>query len=603
MTSIDTRPAYGSGWRRVSRGLGWFAPMGACCCWIACGAGNGTTAVGGDGGGEAATGTMTDAGTDAGTTMDAGATDAGTTTEAGTTDAGTAADAGATRDAGPESGTRADAGQGLDSAADGAPGTVGGGPVNVLTNRYDNARSGANTSETVLTTANVNTTTFGFKFSADVVGRVYGQPLYVSGLTVGAALHNVVYVATEHNVVYAFDADNGTLLWSKTLEAPAILGEGTSFNPGCADMGSGAATYEVGITSTPVIDLTAQLIYVVAKKSGKQMLHALHLTTGADGPTPARVGPAGFSSDNVPLNRPGLLLLNGVVYVAFGSHCDAGDFHGWIFGHDAKSLALVSTYNTTPTGSDGAIWQGGVGLSSDGTGIWFSVANGTTGGDNMGMSVVRATPAGSTLTNGQHHSEPADGDNDLSAGAVLVGDQVLSGGKSGYVVLLNASDASQAQLVGAGGEVLNVATWDGGSAGQLVYTWATGAPLHAWQLAGGMLTAEETNNEVNPGHPGGTITISSNGTLAGSGVLWVLLPTSGDAWHSTAPGALYAFDASNVAKHSLWNSNLDATPLAPLGTYAKFSPPTVANGKVYAAAFPPTTAAAATGKLMVYGLK
>jgi hypothetical protein len=520
-----------------------------------------------------------------------------------TTSTTTASTTGTTPDAGIDAGALADARQGADSAADGTPGTEGGAPVNVLTNRYDNARSGANTSETVLTTANVNTTTFGFKFSSDVTGRVYGQPLYVSGLTVGGAVHNVVYVATEHNMVYAFDADTGTSLWEKALEAPVILGQGTSFNPGCADMGSGAATYEVGITSTPVIDPTAQLIYVVAKTSGKQMLHALSLITGNDGPTATAVGPANFSSDNVPLNRPGLLLLNGVVYVAFGSHCDAGSYHGWIFGQDAKTLALTSTYNTTPTGTEGAIWQGGVGLSSDGTGIWFSVGNGTTGGNNVAMSVVRVTPTGSTLTNGQSHSEPADGDNDLSAGAVLVGNQVLSGGKTGYVILLNASDASQAQLVEAGGEVHNVATWNGGAAGQLVYTWGTSAPLHAWQLSGGMLTAEQTNTEVTPGHPGGMVTVSSNGTVAGSGVLWALLPTSGDAWHSTAPGALYAFDASNVAKHSLWNSNQDETPLAPLGTYAKFSPPTVANGKVYAASFPTSTAAASMGKLMVYGLK
>jgi hypothetical protein len=473
----------------------------------------------------------------------------------------------------------------------------------VLTNRYDNARTGANTSETLLTTSNVNTATFGFKFSADVTGRIYGQPLYVSGLTVGGSKHNVVYVATEHNVVYAFDADTGASLWAKTLEAPAMLGAGETFNPGCADMGSGAATFEVGITSTPVIDPVAQLIYVVAKTSGKQMLHALSLTTGNDGPTPSAVGPAGFSSNDVPLNRPGLLLLNGVIYVAFGSHCDAGNYHGWIFGQDAQTLALTSTYNTTPSGGEGAIWQGGVGLSTDGTGIWFAVGNGSTGGNNMGMSVVRVTPTGNTLTNGQNHSEPADGDNDLSAGAVLVGNQVVSGGKSGYVILLNAADASQADLVNAGGEVHNVATWNGGAAGQFVYAWGTSAPLSSWQISGGTLTGQKTNNEITPGHPGGMVTISSNGTVEDSAILWALLPTSGDAWHSTAPGALYAFDAANIADHSLWNSNQDGTPLTPIGTYAKFSPPTVANGNVYCASFPGSTAPASTGKLMVYGLK
>lgn len=584
----------------LSRRLGWIAvPIGMCVCWVACGGsgGGGTSGVQSDGGPGGETSAVANEGGPDSTVQ--------TPTDAGS-DARMGSDAQMPMDAGADTVAPADATPGSDSAADGAPGTADSGvSVNVLTNRYDNARSGANTSESTLTTSNVNTATFGFQFSADVIGRIYGQPLYVSGLTVGGATHNVVYVATEHNMVYAFDADDGASLWAKALDAPVMLGAGTTFNPGCADMGSGAATYEVGITSTPVIDLTAQLIYVVAKTTGKQMLHALSLTTGNDGPAPTAVGPAGFSSNNVPLNRPGLLLLNGVVYIAFGSHCDApiNGYHGWIIGHDAKTLALSSTYNTTPTGSDGAIWQGGVGLSTDGTGIWFSVGNGTTGGNNMGMSVVRVTPSGATLTNGPNHSEPADGDNDLSAGAVLVGNQVLSGGKSGYVILLNAADASLAQLVGAGGEVHNVATWNGGAAGQLVYTWGTSAPLHAWQLTGGMLTAEQTNSEIAPGHPGGMVTISSNGTTAGSAVLWALLPTSGDAWHATAPGALYAFDASDITKHSLWNSNLDETPLAPLGTYAKFSPPTVANGKVYAASFPSTTAAAATGKLMVYGLK
>jgi outer membrane protein assembly factor BamB len=490
-------------------------------------------------------------------------------------------------------GSDAGAGSSPDGGGEGGEGGASaGGAVNVLTNRYDNARTGSNPNETILTTSNVDATTFGFKFSAPVTGRIYGQPLYVSNLMVGGASHNVVYVATEHNMVYAFDADDGTQLWAATLEPPAILGGGdASYNPGCADMGSGATTYEVGITSTPVIDPVAGLMYVVAKTSGQQMIHALSLATGKDGPTPTAVGPAGFASD-IHLNRPGLLLLNGTVYVAFGSHCDNGAYHGWIFGQDAKTLALTVTYNSTPTGTEGAIWQGGVGLSSDGTAIWFSVANGTSGAPNMGMNVVKATVSGSTLTNTLTHQEVADGDNDLSAGVVLVGDQVVSGGKSGNVIFLSAGDAGQITRPSAGGEVHNVATWNGGAAGQFIYTWGSGSQLHAWQVSGGTLVDKGTNTEQTPGHPGGMITISSNGTLAGTGVLWALIPTSGDAWHSTSPGALYAFDASDVTKPSLWNSGLDTTTF---GTYAKFSPPTVANGKVYAATF--------SNQLNVYGLK
>ena len=356
-------------------------------------------------------------------------------------------------------------------------------------------------------------------------------------------------------------------------------------------MSLGLASYPVGVTSTPVIDPSAGLIYVVDKTDGKHMLHALSLTTGKDVPTPTVVGPTGFDS-NIHLNRPGLLLLNGIVYIGFGSHCDAGAYHGWVFGHNATTLALEITYNTTPSGSEGAIWQGGVGLSSDGTNLWFSTGNGTQSGDNVAMSVVKASVSGGTLVNSATHGEAADGDNDLSAGAVLVGNQVLSGGKSGYVILLNADDASQAQLQGAGGEVHNVATWDGGAAGQFVYTWGTGSQLTSWQLSGGLLTNQTTNGEQTAGHPGGMITVSSNGTTPGSGIVWANIPTNGDAWHATAAGALYAYNAADISKHSLWNSSQD--PHA-FGTYAKFSPPLVANGNVYVATF--------SGDLLVYGLK
>jgi hypothetical protein len=357
-------------------------------------------------------------------------------------------------------------------------------------------------------------------------------------------------------------------------------------------MSGGQASYEVGVTSTPVIDLTAGLIYVVNKTTGKHMIHALSLTTGHDAVTPAVVGPTSGFNSNIQLNRPGLLLLGGVVYVGFGSHCDAGGYHGFIFGHDAKTLALKVTYNTTPSGTEGAIWQGGVGLSSDGTNLWFSVGNGTRGGSNVGMSVVKAAVNGATLVNSASHAETPNGDNDLCAGAVLVGDQVLSGGKSGYVIVLNAADASQTQLLGAGGEVYNVVSYSAGSAGQFVYTWGTGGHLTSWQLTGGMLTNLKTNAERTPGHPGGMLTVSSNGTTPGSAIVWATIPLSGNAWSGTSPGALYAFDASDVSQHSLWNSTQDGTEF---GTYAKFSPPTVANGKVYAATF--------SGNVMVYGLK
>ena len=223
--------------------------------------------------------------------------------------------------------------------------------------------------------------------------------------------------------------------------------------------------------------------------------------------------------------------------------------------------------------------------------FWFAVGNGTSGGNNMSMSVVKTSVSGNTLVNTAAHAEPADGDNDLVAGAVLVGNQVLSGGKSGYLILLNAADASQDQLVASGGETHNVATWNSGASGQLVYAWPSGSNLQVWQLAG-TLVGKGTNTEQTPGHPGGMITISSNGTKPGTGVLWANIPLGNDAWSGTDPGALYAFDASDITQHSLWNSGQDSSTF---GTYAKFSPPTTANGKVYVATF--------SGDVRVYGLK
>jgi outer membrane protein assembly factor BamB len=478
-----------------------------------------------------------------------------------------------------------DAGQEDDATVSDSGGRAGPqpfGPFNVLTNRYDNARSGSNTSETLLTTANVNPAMFGLKYSAPTMGRVYGHALYASSLTMGGAKHNAVFVATEHNMVYAFDADAGTPLWSKTLEPPWLPGQ-DGFTPRCGDFGG----LEVGITGTPVISADYARIYMAAKTMGKYVLHALDLTTGNDVQgSPVTIVPAaapGAFDSAHHLNRPGLLLVHGVVYVAFGSHCDNMPYHGWLLGYDAQTLALKYTFNTTPNTAGGAIWMSGTGPSSDGTSIWFSVGNaGTkppTDPEDMSWSVVRTDLTLKVLA---HHMEPVAGDNDLVTGAILVGNQVLTGGKSGQVRLLNASDTSLIQRVMAGAQTHNIATWNG-PAGQMIYTCDEGATVHAWQLTGGMLVDKGTNPAVKTGHPGGMITTSSNGMTPGTGIVWVLVPG----------GGLYALDATDVTKPVLWSSN--ANPADAITAGAKFSPPIVASGRVYAATF--------GDKLMVYGLK
>src|SRR5262249_3617015 len=248
----------------------------------------------------------------------------------------------------------------------------------VTTHHNDTSRTGQNLIETILNTSNVNVNTFGKRFSRTVSGQIYAQPLYVPGLSVGGTTRNVIFVATQNDNVYAFDADDPAAsapLWEMNLGTPV---PSIDVNPTCADI-----TPSVGITSTPVIDTATNTIYVVAKTKNTDnsyhfQIHALDLITGLEkfsGPTEitAQVTGAGVHSVGGivgldPLQqfqRPGLLLLNGVVYVAFGSACETPPWHGWVLGYSASTLQQVSVLNTTPNGSDGGIWGGGQGLLAD----------------------------------------------------------------------------------------------------------------------------------------------------------------------------------------------------------------------------------------------
>jgi outer membrane protein assembly factor BamB len=458
------------------------------------------------------------------------------------------------------------------SGTAGSGSMVGGGAgsgYDVLTSHYDIARTGAQLNETILTTTNVTGAKFGKKNTAMIDNNVYGQPLVASNVMINGAPHDVVYVGTESNTVYAFDAKNLSPVWVQHLE-PALPLAATG--AGCGDM-SGSASV-VGITGTPVISRDTGLLYVVAKTMGKQMLHALDLATGKDGPgSPQAVGGAAFNS-NIHLQRPGLLLLGGVVYIAFGSHCDAGGYSGQIYGHDAKTLMQVNSW--VVPGGKGAIWMGGMGLASDGTSIWASIGNGSMYFNN----IVKLTPMGSTLMVAAHEAEPQRGDNDLTGGVVLIGNQAITGGKGGDFAAVNQSDASLVTRLSVGGSLHNLAGWDG-PAGPTVYTWPEGSPLTQWSV-GAMLAMKGQSTALHAGHPGGIITISSNGKMAGTGILWANIPDMGDSWHGTAHGLLAAFDATDVTKPPLWTS---AGTGDDVGTFAKFSPPTVANGNVYLATF------------------
>ena len=292
-------------------------------------------------------------------------------------------------------------------------------PIQVLTYHNDVARTGRNTNETVLTLANVNTNNFGLLWTYPVDGYVYAQPLILTNVTVpGKGVHNVVYIATEHNSVYAFDADNNAgsnaaPLWQVSFINPAAgITSVSNSDAGCADL-----VPEIGITSTPVIDPVSGTIYVEANTKEVvtnvtnfvQRLHALDVTTGAEkfgGPVlvQASVPGTGDGSTQVvfnaltSFNRTGLLLNNGVVYFGCGSHCDNPVFHGWLFGFNSQTLATSSIFLTTPNGSEAGIWAAGGGPAADTNGnIFTSTGNGTfspTNG-NYGDSFLRLSTSNS----------------------------------------------------------------------------------------------------------------------------------------------------------------------------------------------------------------
>ncbi len=393
---------------------------------------------------------------------------------------------------------------------------------------------------------------------------------------------------------------------------------------------------EVGITSTPVIDLASQTIYVVAKSkntddgSYHQKLHALNLSTGQDKPgspmeITATVPGSGVGSVDgkvifdplYHLNRPGLLLLNGVVYLAFGSHGNRGPHHGWLLGYDARTLQQVAVFNTTPDSDGGSIWQSGQGLVADGNGnIYATTGNGPFNlqdgrrdyGDSAlkfstrnGLSVVDYfTPHNTDILN--------QFDIDLGAGGpvLLPGiNRLTFAGKDTVLRVLDTEklggfNSQTDQIVQQfqpspnrmfGGPVY----WESPTYGKAIYYWASGDTLKVFKLINGKFQEFETAHSTVMTEPGisnaAPMSLTANGTKPGTGILWTTGSLAGDANRNTVPGVLRAFDAADITRE-LWNSELNADRDA-VGNFAKFCPPTVANGKVYVPTF--------SNQLHVYG--
>jgi uncharacterized protein (TIGR03437 family) len=486
--------------------------------------------------------------------------------------------------------------------------------VNILTANGSNDRTNSNLQETLLSPGTVSSAAFGKVGAFAVDGPVYAQPLYVSGLPIpGKGTRNVLFVSTMHNSVYAFDGDGlspGTVLWQDNLgpSVPSAMLYGSPY---------GDIAGEVGILSTGVIDPQRSVLYVVTDvlQNGAPVfyLHALDLATGAErlnGPIALVASVAGTGSERRPdgtipfdplqhIQRPGLLLSNGAVFVAFGSHGDQNPYHGWMLSYNAADLRYqLGVYMATPDGNAGSIWQSGRGPAADAQGnIYAITGNGDYDGvRNFGQSFIKVSAASATLDSftPSNWKSMSDNDWDISAGpALITGTHTLIGADKGGSLYIIDGDAMRlpgsADIIAASsGSIFAFAVWSrGGNAG--VYIQGEGEPVKCFQVAGNNINPTPVSSAVNS-VPEGRIgmTISANGNQADSGILW---ETTGD-YNVATPGTLHAYDASNLG-HELWNSDMIPTrdQMLPI---TKFAAPTVVNGRVYV----PTTGNA----VVVYGL-
>jgi hypothetical protein len=523
----------------------------------------------------------------------------------------------------------------------------------VFTYHNNLSRDGSNPREYALTPSSVSSATFGKLFSCTVDGAIYAQPLWVANLTINGVQRNVVFVATQHESLYAFDADVNTCtpLWQVSLIDTAHGGSSseTSVPSGpsghLVGSGYGDITPEVGVTGTPVIDPSSNTLYVVSKSvipSGPtfyQRLHAIDLSTGNEksgGPvTIAGTYPGtGDGGTTVTFNprqqnqRPGLVLVNGIVYIAWSSHEDTAPYYGWVMGYNASTLAQASVLNITPNVHYGGIWMGGGAPAADSSNNLYLISgNGTfdvtdtTGPTNdYGDSFLKLT---SNLSVSQYFT-PSDQANDNvndadfgSGGAAILVDQpsgpvqhlVIGGGKDGYLYLLNRDamgglgDSNAWQRFNFGNQIFSTgAFWN-----NTFYMAGVGGHLQAFNFntsTGTINTLNVSQSSASFGFPGSTPSVSASGTT--NGIVWALDNGKYCTEQSSGcgPAVLHAYDGTNVHTE-LWNSTLGTGNAA--GNAIKFTVPTVANGKVYVGTRGNNTGGTTSsttipGELDVYGL-
>ncbi len=516
--------------------------------------------------------------------------------------------------------------------------------VNVLTAHNDLTRQGLDSNELALTPANVNSSSFGKLISYSVTGQVYAQPLYVANLAIPAnGIHNVVFVATENNDVYAFDANSagssGGLLWHVNLGLAAATpnnffanryGPYHDINP------------QVGITGTPVIDLSTNTMYldaftndVAGQNFYSHHIYALDITTGQNKVAPVLVSASmhgnGVEGDGTTvtfvaeqqLQRPALTLLNGMLYVAYGSFADTDPYHGWILGYNPATLQQVSVFNDTPnlistpassTADEGGLWQSGAGLASDGTNLFVMTANGdfntpVSAYGDYGDSFLKVTPDSSISSNpningyGMHVSDYftpdnqlalSNADEDLGSGGVMLlptqsgpfPNEMIGSGKQGLIYVVNRDNLGQynsstnsvIETVSLGHGTFSSPAYFNGN----IYYHAQGDVLKEYSVTNGQLSPAPTaQGAFSYGYPGATPSVSSNGTI--NGIVW-------EVQYSSSNAVLRAYDAGPLSE--LYDSNQN-TARDQMGVGTKYVVPTIADGEVFVGS---------NGALTIYGL-
>lgn len=468
----------------------------------------------------------------------------------------------------------------------------------VFTYHNDLSRDGVNSQEYALNTTSVKPATFGKRFSCTIDSSAYAQPLWVANVAIGGGTHNVVIAATVHDTIYAFDADASPC---QTFWSQSLLASGETWVNNMDVGGSTDLAPDIGIIGTPVIDPTTNTIYVVSKsKNGTtihQRLHALSLIDGSErfnGPLEIAFTSGGATFNPLSENqRAGLALVNGVVYIAWGSHGDNPVYYGWVVGYSASSLAQVSVFNDEPSAGYGGIWMSGGAPAADAANnnLYLITGNGDFDGTtHFGDSFLKLSP-GSVMSVSSFFA-PSDqaslssADHDLGAGgaAVLI-DQpsgptphlLVGGGKEGKLYVLNRdnlggntpSDSGAVQSFAAGNAIFSTpAFWQ-----NTLYLGLAFDHLKAYSFkttSDTFNTAPSSQSVISFGYGGSTPSISAQGSS--HGVVW------GIENNSSGAAVLHAYDATNLVTE-LWNSSNNSADQA--GTAVKFTVPTVANGKVY----------------------